>query len=427
MTAVAEFASLLNETMGLSADTVGLSVIESAVRARLSACKSKDLSAYWERVHACDGELQELIDAVIVPETWFFRDREAFAGLAREACSRRLPERAEDQLRLLSLPCATGEEPYSMAMALLAAGLPGSRFQIDAVDISVRLLKRARDAAYGRNSFRGRDLEYRDRFFEPSGAEFRLAESVRRQVQFHHGNLLDLRLAGAAASYDFIFCRNVLIYFDRATQDRAVQALTRLLKPDGLLFVGPSESGLILNHGFVSAKLPLAFAFRHKPAASLEPEAAPAASHKPRRASTRKLAANGARPAARAAARAAVRPAPARRPAAALARPAGSQAGLEEIVRLADEGRLDEAMQRCGEFLRTSDPSVRAYHLMGLLHDASGMHHEAEQYYRKALYLDPGHQEALVHLAFLLEKRGDGAGARRLHRRAKRAIAGEGA
>src|ERR1035437_9402011 len=74
MATVPEFASLLSQTMGLSADSVGLSFIEAALKTRLSACKLKDLHDYWEHVHACETELQELIDAVIVPETWFFRD-----------------------------------------------------------------------------------------------------------------------------------------------------------------------------------------------------------------------------------------------------------------------------------------------------------------------------------------------------------------
>lgn len=419
MTTVAEFANLLNRTMGLSTDTVGLSLIESAVKTRVSACKSKNLQDYWEHVHTCDAELQELIDEVIVPETWFFRDREAFAAMAHEAYNQWLPHHPEGQLRLLSLPCATGEEPYSMAMALLAAGFPGSRFRIDAIDISVRLLKRAQTAIYGKNSFRGKDLDFRDRFFKPAGSEFRLADAVREQVHFHRGNLLDPLFAPDTAAYDFIFCRNVLIYFDRATQDRAVQVLTRLLKASGVLFVGPSETGLILNNNFVSAKWALAFAFHNKAHAAPDLDTGAARPPKPRRPAARGIPGPAAKPVAR-------RGAPSR-PAVTIAQPAGTETGLDEIFRFANQGRLSEALQRCEEFLRAFGPSVQAYHLMGLVHDATGMHQEAEQYYRKALYLDPGHHEALVHLAFLLEKHGDAAGAERLHRRAKRVNAGRGA
>lgn len=410
MTTVAEFACLLQQTMGLSADTVGLSAIESAVMKRVSACKLKDLHGYWEYVHACVSELQELIEAVIIPETWFFREPEAFATLARVACEQWLPAHPGKELRLLSLPCATGEEPFSMAIALLTAGFPASLFRIDAVDISMRLLKRAQDAVYGKNSFRGKGLDFRDRCFEPAGTGFRLTEAVRAQVHFQHGNLLNPGFVPDAMVYDFIFCRNVLIYFDRATQDCAVVALTRLLTRDGLLFVGPSESGLLLDHGFVSEKVPLAFAFRKKGHAALELTADASRSPKSRPALTRKPA--------RTAAKHVLKSVAVPRPVAAVEPSAA--ASIDEIVKIANQGRLDEAIQRCGEFLRTKGPSVPAYHLMGLAHDAAGRPQEAEQYYRKVLYLDPGHQESLVHLAFLLEKQGDLAGAQRLHKRAKR-------
>jgi chemotaxis protein methyltransferase WspC len=419
MTTVPEFASMLSQTMGLSADSVGLSFIEAALKTRLSACKLKDLHDYWEHVHACETELQELIDAVIVPETWFFRDRESFAALAHEAYDKWLPAHPDRQLSLLSLPCATGEEPYSMAMALLAAGFPGNRFRIDAIDISERVLKRAQQAVYGRNSFRGKNLEFRDRFFEPAGSEFSLAQKVRAQVRFQQGNLLAPGFMPDTPSYDFIFCRNVLIYFDRATQDRAVHVLRRLLKADGFLFVGPSESGLLLNHDFVSAKLPLAFAFRNKAHAALGLDTGLptglAPPPKPSRAPVKRVA----RPAA------ADKPGAAARPVAPLVQPAATPTGLDEIFGLANQGQMREAIQRCEEFLRTRGPSAQAYHLMGLAHDATSRYQEAESYYRKALYLDPGHQEVLVHLAFLLEKRGDAAGAERLHRRAKRESTGK--
>lgn len=418
MTTVADFAVLLHREIGLSADRIGLPAIESSVKTRVSACKLKNLDEYWEHVHACDTELQELIDEVVVPETWFFRDPEAFAALAREASQKWLPAHPGQELRLLSLPCACGEEPYSMAMALMLAGFPEHLFRIDAIDISARLLKHAQAGVYGKNSFRGNGLEFRDRFFEPAANGLRLAQAVRAQVQFRHGNMLDPGFMSDATAYDYVFCRNVLIYFDRATQDRAVHTLTRLLRPDGLLFVGSSESGLFLDHHFVPEKAPRAFAFRkkaHAPAAAI--------------ANAARLPKPGPAQAPRAAPRAAAKPA-LKSVAAVLPAATANQAGrptatgMEEIVRLANQGHLDEAIQRCDEFLRSGGPSVQAYHLLGLAHDAAGRPGEAERYYRKALYLDPDHLEALIHLAFLIEKQGDAAGAQRLHLRAKRAAGG---
>src|SRR5437660_5043000 len=130
---LADFENLLKETMGLDVASIGSSAIERAVEKRLLACELQETHAYWERVRASASELQELIEAVVVPETWFFRDRKAFAALVRVVQEEWLRTHPEGVLRLLSLPCSTGEEPYAMAMALRDAGVPAHRFRVDAV------------------------------------------------------------------------------------------------------------------------------------------------------------------------------------------------------------------------------------------------------------------------------------------------------
>src|SRR5437899_821468 len=111
----ARFEALLKHTMGLDVASIGPAMIERAVRERLATSGAIDLDAYWQLVQTSETELQALIEAVIVPETWFFRDREAIEALARLAWEQSL--RTQRPLRLLSLPCSTGEEPYSIAMA----------------------------------------------------------------------------------------------------------------------------------------------------------------------------------------------------------------------------------------------------------------------------------------------------------------------
>ncbi|PYR25924.1 MAG: methyltransferase, partial [Acidobacteria bacterium] len=144
---------------------------------------------YWKHLGVSDAELQELIDAVVVPETWFFRDRESFLALARLVREEWLRSPWAGVLRLLSLPCSTGEEPYSMAMALLEAAVPADRFRIDALDISTRALAQAGRAVYGRNSFRGDELGFRDRHFETAAQNYRVSETVRQRVRLQQGNL----------------------------------------------------------------------------------------------------------------------------------------------------------------------------------------------------------------------------------------------
>jgi chemotaxis protein methyltransferase WspC len=224
-------------------------------------------------------------------------------------------------------------------MALLDAGLIPARFTIDAVDISAHALARAERAVYGKNSFRGRDLAFRDRYFQATKDGYALNATVRATVKFRRENILDDGFLTRSAPYDFILCRNLLIYFDRSTQVLTLEKLHRLLSEDGVLFVGPAEMPLVTESGFVSANLPLAFACR-KANGRFVP--APV----PRR---RKPAA--VRPVAMSvqASLAQTNGILERAPNAARAGP--SPVTLETARQLADTGRIAEAISICEEFL----------------------------------------------------------------------------
>jgi chemotaxis protein methyltransferase WspC len=406
--ALVNFENLLKETMGLDSASVGSATIESAVRLRMESLGFTEAEAYWERLRATDDELQELIEAVVVPETWFFRDRDAFTALARLISLEWLPKHPTAVLRLLSGPCCSGEEPYSMAMALLQAGISPDRFRIDAVDISVRALARARRGTYRSNSFRGEDLTFRDRYFEETPNGYCLPESIREIVTFHYGNLLSVDFRVGSAPYDVIFCRNVLIYFDRDTQKRVMKVLDRLLVSSGFLFVGPSETFLAACSGFESIDYSMSFAFRKAGSRAVAPARVPrpqlvnavgSSSKQPARDTFK------------------TKPLPTPLPAPTVA----ILVDLDIARRLADAGRLIEAGKLCELYLKDQGPSSQAYYLLGLVRDAGGDLRGAAECYRKVLYLEPIHREALLHLALLSEKEGDKGLAQRLRERARRA------
>ncbi|KRB17999.1 chemotaxis protein CheR [Achromobacter sp. Root170] len=419
---IEEFSGLLKRRMGLDSGSIGQAAVERAVRHRMHAAGVDDEQDYLMRVQAWPDEMQQLIEAVIVPETWFFRYPESQVAMATLARERLFAPGCENRvLRVLSVPCSSGEEPYSIAMALLDAGVPAHRFQVDAVDISVRMVEFAQRAVYGRNSFRGGDLAFRDRHFSEVPEGHQLAARVRGQVRFQPGNLFDPNLLAGAAPYDFVFCRNLLIYFDMATQERAVQVLRRFAREDGLLFVGPAETSLLTGRRLPAVPLARSFAFRATPAP------APAGLPTPARAPLA-----GQRPLVHAwtPPRRPVAQTPAPRlpvPHAAIAdapsaQGAGqaAQASLREIAALADLGRVRDAMAQCQAHLDIHGASAEALHLQGLLLDAQGQSRQAQAAYRKALYLDPNHREALLHLAALVASDGDQEGARRLQARAAR-------
>jgi chemotaxis protein methyltransferase WspC len=419
--AYAQIEALLKQAMGLDAATIGEGSVERAARARMAACGLADVAAYVSRLYESAAERQALIETVVVPETWFFRDRDTYAALAHVAREEYMPLRAQGIIRLLSVPCSTGEEPYSIAMTLAEAGFPPARYDIDAADISFRAIEHALQGLYGRNSFRSADLGFRDRYFEAGERGYRLRADVRARVRFRQGNLLADDFPFTGERYDFVFCRNVLIYFDRRTQDKAIRALDGLLDDNGTLFVGSSETGLLLDHGFHPLKLPLAFAFRKPGTASTRQ--AGFATHAPAK---KPLSVRPKAVASREALRHGTLPDTRVRDPAVASQQAEPGSMLEQALRLADRGSFADAARLCEQHLRKHGPAAGAFYLLGLVREAAGESRDAEAFYRKALYLEPNHQETLAHLALLRANLGDGAGARLLRERIGRLQRGEG-
>ena len=407
------FFDFLKERIGLDVTSVGPAIIERAVRQRSTASKALTADEYWHTLLGSQDEQQALIEAVIVPETWFFRYPESFATLAKLATKRLSDINNMRALRILSLPCSTGEEPYSIAMALLDAGLQPHQFKVEGMDVSPLSVEKARRALYGKNSFRGQDIAFRDRHFTAEGEEgYRLSGRVLEQVRLQVGNLLDPTLLANEPPYDFVFCRNLLIYFDQPTQQQVFEVLKRLTHFDGVLFIGPAEGSLLGRFGMRSIGIPQSFAFSRQSA----PEPAPIATFVPTPLPVSQPVRSVAPPPVRSRPFATVAPLPA---VTKVANP-DSAALLANIAALANEGKSAEARAACDSYLRSHEPVAQVFYWLGLLSDVAGRVLEAQGFYRKALYLDPQHPDALMHLAALLQSLGDTAGARRLQDRAAR-------
>ncbi|MDQ0705714.1 chemotaxis protein methyltransferase WspC [Pseudomonas sp. W3I7] len=401
------FFAFLKDRIGLDVASVGEAIIERAVRQRSQTVQAQTAQEYWQHLQSSHDEQQALIEAVIVPETWFFRYPESFVTLARLAKERLAAIKQMRALRILSLPCSTGEEPYSIAMALLDAGLAPHQFKVLGLDVSPLSVERAKRGVYGKNSFRGGDIEFRERHFSEQPDGFHIAERVREQVRLQVGNLLDPALLTNEPSYDFVFCRNLLIYFDQPTQKQVFDVLKSLTHEDGVLFIGPAEGSLLGRHGMRSIGVPQSFAFsRHaepvKPEPVFVPLPIPQRSAAPIPAKPRPFSTVSAQVV------------PIKAP--------HSDAGdlLSRIATLANEGKSAEARAACEQYLSNHPPAAQVFYWLGLLSDVAGSALEAQGYYRKALYLEPQHPQALMHLAALLESQGDSAGARRLQARAAR-------
>ncbi len=193
-------------------------------------------------------ELEELVDALVVPETYFFREIEALSVAVEEFL---LPLVGRGHRpRVWSAACATGEEPYTLAMLLDEAGALG-KVDIVASDLSPRVLARARAGEFGGRSLRQVPKPgLAERWLERADRGVRLRPGLGEAIDFRRVNLIDPASVGALGSFDVVFCRNVLIYFKDATASKVVASMRQTLRSGGVLFVGASESLLRFGNTF---------------------------------------------------------------------------------------------------------------------------------------------------------------------------------
>jgi chemotaxis protein methyltransferase CheR len=229
-------------------------MVEGRLRKRVRALNLDSIHDYCRHIFDgdnLDGELIDLIDVVTTNKTEFFREVAHFDFLIQRALPRlvALPHRPgrDRPLKLWSAACSIGAEPYTLAMALAACAdkMGGLRFEIFATDICTDVLKRAKLAIYSPEMMHGVPPEMARRFWRRSRdrdrPSVRLVPEIRQKVRFGHLNLMDDSYP-MPPDMDVIFCRNILIYFDKPTQHAVLSKLCRHLRPGGFLFLGHSES-----------------------------------------------------------------------------------------------------------------------------------------------------------------------------------------
>jgi chemotaxis protein methyltransferase CheR len=225
-------------------------MLEGRLKKRLRELNIDSYRDYCDYLFGHDGLREEkvlFIDVVTTNKTDFFREPKHFDYLTQTALAK-MTELAENQpLLLWSAGCSSGEEPYTLAMVLseYAEAHPGFRFRILATDISTRVLARAQMAVYPVDVVEPvpplLQRKYLMRSRERDADRVRIVPELRRLVEFRRLNFMDADY-GLSEKADGIFCRNVIIYFDRPTQEKILRKLTQRLKPGGYLFVGHSET-----------------------------------------------------------------------------------------------------------------------------------------------------------------------------------------
>jgi chemotaxis protein methyltransferase CheR len=237
---------LIQERFGLTFDGVRQSILVSRLQPRMRELRLETPRAYYEylRFHPQrDAELDRLPALVTNNETYFFRETRQFEILVDHVIPAHRAAAPLQPMRFLSAGCSSGEEPYSLAIALHQAGLPpGRAWEIDACDLNPERIARAREAVYDETSLRSCDADTRRRYFSEEEGRFRLRERYRAGLRFFQSNLLAPGFALERGAYHAILCRNLLIYFGDSAFERLIDLFARSLLPGGYLFLGHSES-----------------------------------------------------------------------------------------------------------------------------------------------------------------------------------------
>jgi len=252
------FRDFFKSTCGLWFGEDSRFLLEHRLARRLRQLELESFSAYHyllRREAAGEDELATIIDELTTNETYFFRERSQLRALVDEIIPTRLAQRG-GPVNIWSAGCSSGEEPYTIAIMALEAGLrPGIDLRIHASDISRRCLAKARAAEYRETSFRETPPELRARHFKERDGRWLLSEDVRRHVLFTRVNLLEPARFGLLGVLDVVLCRNVIIYFDRETKRRVVESFAERLVPGGHLLLGHSESLIHVSSAFELAHL----------------------------------------------------------------------------------------------------------------------------------------------------------------------------
>jgi chemotaxis protein methyltransferase WspC len=408
---IAAVTELLRARLGIDPASLGAGTIEQAIAGRMRALGSDDLSAYATRIGADAEQFQALAEKISVPETWFFRGGiDLFTHLAaviRQPLSNLV---RGSPFRVLSAPCSSGEEAYSLGLALAEAGVPSSACAIEGIDISRTALEKARRGRFRDFSFRQTDPELRERYFRYEESGWEIAPGLRDSVRFRQGNLVESAILAGEQPYDLIFCRNLLIYLHRAARVRVLDNLLRSLAPNGLLCTGHAEPIQLQDPRFelVPPERFMLYRLASKPTQPGYSEQLGWSKPRPRAS----LAA----------------PAPVATAEPRISRALAVPVKPDELVpvrEMADAGRIDAALAACIACLERVGPSAGAYALLGILRQARHEKDEAIRCFEKALYLQPDHDEALTHLMLLCKQLGQADRAAILRRRLERARSGD--
>jgi chemotaxis protein methyltransferase CheR len=240
------FCSFLYRRTGMQFGESKRYYIDRRVAERMKEVGTSSFSVYFSQLRSDPAEVERVINSFTVNETYFYREEHQLRCLGRSILPELIKGKAPGgKVRIWSLPCSTGEEPYSVAIWLLENWALVDAYNIEIVgsDIDTHALADATIGEYGERALAKLPRSVLDSYFEPptKGAR-RIIKDLRESVTFTDANLIDPGTLASCGRFDVIFCRNVLIYFDEASRHTAAMNLYDALQPGGFLCLGHTES-----------------------------------------------------------------------------------------------------------------------------------------------------------------------------------------
>lgn len=249
-----EFESLagyIYRTTGIRYESKKMYYISKRVEKRMQMLGIETAAEYIRKLRFADPdktEFQLLINILTINETYFFRDYpqlESFAESCLQSMAKRKHKKKDHWIRIWSAGCSTGEEPYTLAIILkeMLENVDWWNIEITASDIDRVALRAAKRGVYDEKSLRDMPPEYLEKYFSKVGRNsWAVSDEIKKMVGFEHLNIGDKNALRNKKGFDFIFCRNVLIYFDDVSRKQLVDQFYVSLNPGGYIFLGSSES-----------------------------------------------------------------------------------------------------------------------------------------------------------------------------------------
>jgi len=403
------------ENSGFELEVIGESSLQNLLETRKKCVGASNDQTYLQLLKQNPDEWRLLLEELVVPETWFFRDQETFNFIIKVA-RQFMSAHPSSTLRIFSAPCASGEEPYSIAMALLEEGFSETSFVIESMDISPRQLDKARTGRYSAAVPRGCTPEIVNKYFISNGSNLELCERVRNLVRFSQGSLISEFEASSILPFHIVICKNLLIYLSEKARKALLKNLKRILVADGVIFMGHSEISYLCKNGFSMHGPAGAFACQPEKDTRSEDELhkvrMPAQSRTERAKTSDKMVVGKLPDISWQKSRTNAELT------ADLAKISRFDK-LKDLQHLADNGKFEEALV-LGEIILRETPVPRAYFLVGLVKQALNNFSAAEDMFQRALYLDNSFSDAVVALGLLYEKQGNTSKSRIFQDRARR-------